>query len=442
MIHTKFSHHRTLLIAALMLGLAAPLVNAAPKQPVWNPNMTAALAHAKRQNKLVLAYFSGSDWDEWGKKLDKEVLKTAMFAEWADKNVILFQADFPAVKKQDLYRKQNEDLKTRYQIAVVPTFLLLDGDGEVVARAVYEDLKLLPTEKAGEPLSAMAFLDRMVKNRGEAEKLVTYGGLSATVDNGKAHKLPVLLLITKGQRDPMLIESGKLLENQRFIRWVNINTSFHAMKWPEATDKSLDSTLFNSLAARFKFGNTPAQLVMFVPAEENLRFRTTSWVVMQMEPLMFNLQKNLPTIDYKGTDWLTDIRTARAILAQQPKRILFMYFGDGTEFCEKFEKEILKTEEFTSWPYTHLVLLKLDYTKGVTRTKALDDQNRELANLYGVRGYPFVVLVNPKGQKIGEAKYMKGGPKPFIDELKRVYNSDIDRRILTPADGSDGIGVP
>jgi protein disulfide-isomerase len=346
------------------------------------------------------------------------------------------------VKKQDLHRKQNEDLKTRYQIAVVPTFLLLDGDGEVVARAVYEDLKLLPTEKPGEPLSAIAYLEKMIRNRGEAEKLVTYGGLSATVDNAKAHKLPVLLLITKGQRDPMLIESDKLLENQRFIRWVNINTSFHAMKWPEATDKSLDAALFNSLAARFKFGNTPAQLVMFVPAEENLRFRTTSWVVMQMEPLMFNLQKNLPAIDYKGTDWLTDIRTAKAILAQQPKRILFMYFCDGTEFCQKFEKEILQTEEFTSWPYTHLVLLKLDYTKGVTRTKALDDQNRELANLYGVRGYPFVVLVNPKGQKIGEAKYMKGGPKPFIDELRRVYNSDIDRRILTPADGSDGIGVP
>jgi hypothetical protein len=45
-----------------------------------------------------------------------------------------------------------------------------------------------------------------------------------------------------------------------------------------------------------------------------------------------------------------------------------------------------------------------------------------------------VVLVNPKGQKIGEAKYQRGGPKPFIEELKRVYNSDVDRRILTPAD--------
>src|SRR5258706_3664769 len=121
MTHTQILHHRTLVLAALLISLAAPWALCAPvKQANWLPNMTAALAHAKKQDKLVLAYFSGSDWDEWGKKLDKEVLKTPMFAEWAEKNVILFQADFLATpKKQDLYKKQNEELKTRYQVSVV-----------------------------------------------------------------------------------------------------------------------------------------------------------------------------------------------------------------------------------------------------------------------------------------------------------------------------------
>jgi protein disulfide-isomerase len=215
---------------------------------------------------------------------------------------------------------------------------------------------------------------------------------------------------------------------------VNVNSSFHAMKWPDAADKSADAALFNALATKLKFGNTPAQLLMFMPGEEALRMRTSSWAVMQLEPLMMNLQKNLPMIEYKGTDWLTDIRTARAIVAQQPKRVLFLYFTDGTEYCQKFDKEIIQTEEFTGWPYYHLVLVKLDFNKNVERPKLLSQQNEELANLYGVRGYPFVVLVNPKGQKIGEAKYQRGGPKPFIEELKRVYNSDVDRRILTPAD--------
>jgi thioredoxin-related protein len=434
MTYIKHLHRKTLLIAALLLALVAPASFGAAKPVQWLPNMTAALAYAKKQNKPILAYFSGSDWDEWGKKLDKEVLKSDNFAKWANDNVILFQADFAANKKQDLYKKQNEDLKTKYQVAVVPTFLLLDSDGEVIARAVYENLKLLPNEVVGQPKAAIAFLDNMVKNRGESEPLVTYGGLQQTVDNAKSHKLPVVLLVTRGEKDPMLIEADKLLHNQKFIRWVNINTSFHAMKWPAATDKSVDAALFNGLATQFKFGNTPAQLLMFVPGEENVRMRTSSWAVMQLEPLMMNLQKNLPVIEYKGTDWLTDIRTARAIVAQQPKRLLFMYFEDGTEYCQKFEKEILQTEEFTGWPFYHMVLVKLDFTKGVERPKLLDQQNEELANLYGVRGYPFVVLVNNKGQKVGEAKYQRGGPKPFVDELKRAYNADVDRRLLTPAD--------
>jgi protein disulfide-isomerase len=434
MTYIEILHRKTLLIAALFVGSIAPASFGAAKPVQWLPNMTAALAYAKKQNKPILAYFSGSDWDEWGKKLDKEVLKSDNFAEWANKNVILFQADFAANKKQDLYKKQNEDLKTKYQVAVVPTFLLLDSDGEVIARAVYENLKLLPNEVVGQPKNAIVFLDNMVKNRGESEPLVTYGGLQQTVDNAKSHKLPVVLLVTKGEKDPMLIEADKLLHNQKFIRWVNVNTSFHAMKWPEKADNSVDAALFNSLATQFKFGNTPAQLLMFMPGEENVRMRSSSWAVMQLEPLMMNLQKNLPVIEYKGTDWLTDIRTARAIVAQQPKRLLFMYFGDGTEYCQKFEKEILQTEEFTGWPYYHMVLVKLDFTKGVERPKLLDQQNEELANLYGVRGYPFVVLVNNKGQKVGEAKYQRGGPKPFVDELKRVYNEEVDRRLLTPAD--------
>jgi protein disulfide-isomerase len=434
---TMMPHRRTPLLFVLMTVAGSAL--AAPVKPVtWNPNFTAALAYSKKQNKPILAYFSGSDWDEWGKKLDKEVLKSPEFAEWANKNVILFQADFPSNKPQDLYKKQNEDLKVKYQVAMVPIFLLLDSDGEVIARATYKDVQLLPNEPVGHPKAAIEFLDNMVKNRGESEPLLVYGGLQATIENAKTHKLPVLLLVTKGEKDPMLLEAEKLLKNQKFIRWVNVNTSFHAMKWPEATDKSEDAVVFNRLATHFKFGNTPAQLLMFVPDEQTLRNRTVAWNVMQMEPLMMQLQKALPLIEYKGTDWLTDIRLAKAIVGQQPKRILFLYFRDDSEFSQKMDKEIIQTEEFTTWPYYHCVLVRLDFGKGEARPKALDQQNNELANLYGVRGYPFVVLMNNKGQKIGDAKYMKGGPKAFIDELKRVYNADADRRLLTdPENGVD-----
>lgn len=410
--------------------LAVPASAAAPtaKAVAWNPNFSAAQVYAKKQQKLILAYFSGSDWDEWGKKLEKEVLGSPAFVQWVTANVIPFRADFPAHKRQDLWKKQNEDLKTKYQVSKVPTFLFIDGDGEIVARATYDDLKLRPEEPVGQPKVAIEFLDNILRNRPETDQVITQPSLVGALEHARSHKIPVLLLLTR--TDKGAAEADKLVQNQRFARWVNVNTSFYRMKWPETADKSEEASVFNALVTRYKIGNPDAQLLMWVPDAEDLRSRILTFNAMQIEPLMNRLQKDLPLIEYKGTDWLTDIRLARAILAQQPKRVLFLYFTDNTEFCQKFEQEILKTEEFTGWPYYAFVNVRLDYTKDVQRPKEIEDQNRALADLYAVRGYPYVVVVNPKGQKIGEAKYMKGGPKPFLAELKKVYDKDIERRFL------------
>ena len=444
MTHTRLCHLRLPLLAAALLCTLLPtrFATAAPppKTVTWNPNYTAALGLAKRLNKPILAYFSGSDWEAYTQKLDKDVLKTEMFARWVADNVIPFQADFPSKKPNDPWKKQNENLKTQYQVSVVPIFLLLDPDGEVIARATYDNVKLLDSEPAGQPKTAIAFLDNMIKNKAEEEPLAKYDSLEKCVENAKTHKLPVLLLVTKGDKDPMILESEKLLKSQRFVRWVNVNTSFFAMKWPEFGDKSVDAAIFEGFVKRFKIGNTPAQLLMFVPDEQTPRLRLPSWNVMQLEPLMMRLQNALPKIEYKGTDWLTDVRLAKAIVAQQPKRILFLYFKDDSEFSQKMDKEIIQSEEMTGWPYYHCVLVRLDYSKSTTRPKALDQQNTEMANLYGVRGYPFVIMVNPKGQKIGESKYMKGGGKTFVEEMKRVYNADASKRLLF--DPNEGAGTP
>jgi len=442
MMFTKHLPYRRIFAAALTLLAAfscALPASAVPAKPVvWLKNFDAACRFAKQKDRLILAYFSGSDWDEWGKKLQKEVLSSDNFNNWVEKNVIPFNADYGGTAKQDLFKKQNEDLKTRFQISVVPTFLLLDSDGEVVARATYENLKLLPAETIGKPVAAIEYLDNIVKNRPETEKLLTQPSLTAANEYSKSHKIPVLLLMTNPDPakppTPMILETEKLVQSQRFVRWCNVNVSFFRAKWPAPSDKTEDGVALRALINKFKLGPADAQLVMYVPSEESFRSRTMAWNVTELMPLMTKLQKDLPLIEYQGTTWLNDVRLARAIMSQQNKRCMFLYFTDNTEFCEKLEKEILKTEEFTGWPYHAFVLVRLDYTKGVDRPKWLEDQNKTQADLYAVRGYPYCILVNPKGQKIGEAKYMKGGPKTFLAELKKVYDKDIDRRILVGQD--------
>src|SRR5437764_15385503 len=95
---------RLIVVSLILLALAAPALAAdtSPKpgaaavparRLTWYAAYRQACAEAKKSDRLILCYFCGSDWDEWTKKLDKEVFSGDMFRQWAEKNVILLKLD-------------------------------------------------------------------------------------------------------------------------------------------------------------------------------------------------------------------------------------------------------------------------------------------------------------------------------------------------------------
>jgi thioredoxin-related protein len=104
----------------------------------WLTDYKKAQEEAKAGNKLVLLNFTGSDWCGWCIKLDREIFSTPQFKDYASKNLVLMEADFPRVKPQSAsVRKQNEELAMRYQIIGFPTILVLNGDGKVMGELGY-----------------------------------------------------------------------------------------------------------------------------------------------------------------------------------------------------------------------------------------------------------------------------------------------------------------
>jgi thioredoxin-related protein len=82
--------------------------------------------------------FSGSDWCGWCIKLEKEVFSQDAFKDFAEKNLVCVLVDFPQKKKQTGEQKQqNRDLATKYGIQGYPTIIILDPDGEPVAKTGY-----------------------------------------------------------------------------------------------------------------------------------------------------------------------------------------------------------------------------------------------------------------------------------------------------------------
>ena len=83
--------------------------------------------------------FTGSDWCGYCIQLDKAILSQQQFKDYANKNLVLVEIDFPRRKAQSVdVQKQNQELAERYQIEGFPTLVVLNGDGKTVWR--YEGL--------------------------------------------------------------------------------------------------------------------------------------------------------------------------------------------------------------------------------------------------------------------------------------------------------------
>jgi len=105
---------------------------------IWHESFDVAADQARKEGKLVLADFTGSDWCGWCIKLKKDVFSKPEFQAWARENVVLLELDYPksSIQSQQI-KEQNKMLKTRYGINSYPTVLLLDPNGDVRGKMAY-----------------------------------------------------------------------------------------------------------------------------------------------------------------------------------------------------------------------------------------------------------------------------------------------------------------
>jgi thioredoxin-related protein len=117
------------------------VIEAAPSlqpRPGWTTNYDQAKQEARVSRKLVLLDFTGSDWCGWCKLLDKEIFSQPEFKEYASKNLVLVEIDFPKMKPMPAaMRTANVRLAERYHVRGFPTIVVLNSDGEKVGELGY-----------------------------------------------------------------------------------------------------------------------------------------------------------------------------------------------------------------------------------------------------------------------------------------------------------------
>lgn len=118
-------------------GAASPVVDTGAAGVHWLTSVPEAQELARKEKKLVFMDFTGSDWCGWCKKLDAETFSQPAFAEYARKNLVLVEVNFPNEKPQSASLKAaNSALKDKYNIEGFPTLITTKPDGTVVWKQV------------------------------------------------------------------------------------------------------------------------------------------------------------------------------------------------------------------------------------------------------------------------------------------------------------------
>ncbi|MGB5364022.1 MAG: thioredoxin family protein [Aureibaculum sp.] len=98
----------------------------------WHTNFDEAKQMANSQDKLILIYFTGSDWSQPCKLLNQDFFYTEKFQQIAKKHLVLVRVNSPRRPNliSDLQKNKNSELSTMYNQKVYPTVVLTDAQGK------------------------------------------------------------------------------------------------------------------------------------------------------------------------------------------------------------------------------------------------------------------------------------------------------------------------
>ena len=93
----------------------------------WVSSYRTAQQQALRENKKILIFFSGSDWCELGRVLDRDLFRTEAFQKLAAEKYVLYNADFPKYRKLGYETEErNQRLASRYGITRFPAVIVVE----------------------------------------------------------------------------------------------------------------------------------------------------------------------------------------------------------------------------------------------------------------------------------------------------------------------------
>ena len=120
-----------------LIAVAAMTAGTAFAGEGWLTNIEKAQALAKKEGRMVLVDFTGSDWCPPCKALHSKIFLSKEFKAYAKEKLVLVEIDFPRRKQlSDEQKKYNQAQAKKYGLRGVPMVLVFDSKGKQVHKEV------------------------------------------------------------------------------------------------------------------------------------------------------------------------------------------------------------------------------------------------------------------------------------------------------------------
>lgn len=126
--------------------------------------------------------------------------------------------------------------------------------------------------------------------------------------------------------------------------------------------------------------------------------------------------------------WEQDYDQALALAKKKKKPLLVFFTGsDWCGPCKILHKSYFETEEFTKLSNKNLVLYKADFPRRTDLVSPeMKQKNNELQVQFAVRGYPTMILINPKdGTEIG--RQVGYSPAMGLEQHQKTIDDAISK---------------
>lgn len=152
------------------------------------------------------------------------------------------------------------------------------------------------------------------------------------------------------------------------------------------------------------------------------------------------------TVVFTSEGWIADYDVAVKQAREQGKNLLVDFTGsDWCGWCIKLHEEVFSFESWSSAATKDYILVSLDFPNSQEAKDRVPnpERNEELKNMWGVTGFPTILLMTPDGDIFGRTGYAAGGPEAYLTHMAELEADGLPKlkqvaKLVSAYEGAEG----